>query len=148
MIQYIELTGNKGTEDVSRALDPILQKNRGEIGGMIDQLTNVKGSAKEIPYDILRKEREYAEDLKAKYEAQLIAHSRLEKRNKELEKQIENERRKGKSSHQDLVRQLEEEKIARKTLESNLARIKEESAKSDLQKEKTIIDISLRYDKA
>ncbi len=36
MIQYIELTGNKGTEDVIRALDPILQKNRGEIGGMID----------------------------------------------------------------------------------------------------------------
>jgi Ran GTPase-activating protein (RanGAP) involved in mRNA processing and transport len=69
MIQYIELTGNKGTEDVSRALDPILQKNRGEIGGMIDQLTNVKGSAKDIPYDILRKEREYAEDLKAKFEA-------------------------------------------------------------------------------
>jgi hypothetical protein len=104
MIQYIELTGNKGTEDVSRALDPILQKNRGEIGGMIDQLTNVKGSAKDIPFDILRKEREYAEDLKAKYEAQLIAHSRLEKRNKEVEKHLENERRKGKTSHQEVVR--------------------------------------------
>jgi hypothetical protein len=66
---------------------------------MIEQLTNVKGSAKDIPYDILRKEREYVKDLLAKYEAQLIAHSRLENRNKELEKQIENERRKGKTSH-------------------------------------------------
>ena len=131
-----------------RALDPILQKNRGEIGGMIDQLTNVKGSAKDIPYEILRKEREYAEDLKAKYEAQLIAHTRIEKRNKELEKLVENERRKGKTSHQELVRQLEEEKIARKTLEANLARIKEDSAKVDLNREKMIIEISLKYEKA
>ena len=131
-----------------RALDPILQKNRGEIGGMIDQLTNVKGSAKDIPYDILRKEREYAEDLKAKYEAQLIAHTRVEKRNKELEKLVENERRKGKTSHQELVRQLEEEKIARKTLEANLSRIKEDTAKTDLNREKMIIELSLKYEKA
>ena len=118
---------------------------------MIEQLTNVKGSAKDIPYDILRKEREYVKDLLAKYEAQLIAHSRLENRNKELEKQIENERRKGKTSHQELIRQLEEEKIARKTMDSkksNLSRIQEDSAKSDLQKEKTIIDLSLRFEKA
>ena len=86
--------------------------------------------------------------MKAKYEAQLIAHSRVEKRNKELEKQIENERRKGKTSHAELVRSLEEEKIFRKTLETNLSKIKDDSAKSDLQKEKTIIDLSLRLEKS
>lgn len=46
------------------------------------------------------------------------------------------------------MRSLEEEKIFRKTLEGNLAKIKDESAKSDLQKEKTIIDLSLRLEKS
>lgn len=69
MIQYVELTGNKGTEDAVRAMEPILQRNRGEVSGLMEQLTGVKGSVKDIPYDILKKEKEYAEDLKAKYEA-------------------------------------------------------------------------------
>ena len=39
------------------------------------------------------KEKDYAEDLKAKYEAQVIAHTRTEKKMREAERQAENERR-------------------------------------------------------
>jgi hypothetical protein len=60
---------------------------------MMENLASVKASSKDIPFDILKREKEYAEDLKAKYEAQVIAHTRTEKRIKEIEKQIEFERR-------------------------------------------------------
>ena len=53
----------------------------------MENLASVKGtSSKDIPFDILKREKEYAEDLKAKYEAQVIAHTRTEKRIKEIEK--------------------------------------------------------------
>lgn len=47
---------------------------------------SVKGGEDEVPYAILQKEKEYAEDIKAKYEAQVIAHSRTEKKMKDVER--------------------------------------------------------------
>ena len=69
MIQFVELTGNKGTEEVVQAMETFLQRNRGEIGGLGKFLGNVPGSQNEVPYHILQKEKDYAEDLKARYEA-------------------------------------------------------------------------------
>jgi len=96
----------------------------------------------------LQKEKEYAEDLKAKYEAQVIAHTRTEKRVKELEKQMEYERRKMKASNAELVRSLEDEKLARKAIENTLAKLKEDFARNDLDKDKLIMDLSVKYDKS
>ena len=55
MIHYVELTGNSGVEEIVRAIGPILQKNRGEIGGMIEQLSNVQKG--EVPFGIIKQER-------------------------------------------------------------------------------------------
>ncbi len=46
----------------------------------------MNANSRDVPFDILNKERQYAEDLKAKYDAQVIAHARTEKRIKELER--------------------------------------------------------------
>ena len=77
-------------------METFLQRNRGDIGGLGQYLANVTngGGGNEVPYQILQREKDYAEDLKAKYEAQVIAHTRTEKRVKELEKSLEQERRK------------------------------------------------------
>ncbi len=64
-----------------------MQRNRGELGaGLSKFLGNAPGSQNEVPFQILQKEKDYAEDLKARYEAQVIAHNRTDKRVKELEK--------------------------------------------------------------
>jgi len=39
------------------------------------------------------------------------------------------------------VRQLEEERISRKAIESTLMKLKEDFAKSDLEKDKLILDL-------
>ena len=46
-----------------------------------------------------------------------------------------------KSSNTELVRSLEEEKIARKAIETTLAKLKEDFAKSELEKDKLILDL-------
>ena len=76
-----------------RVIETVLERNRGEIGGLIKPLMGVQNNGNEVPFDILRKQGEYAEDLKAKYDAQVIAHTRTEKRIKELEKSMDSERR-------------------------------------------------------
>lgn len=127
-------------------METFLQRNRGELGGLGKLLAGVP--ANEVPYQILQKEKDYAEDLKAKYEAQVIAHARTEKRTKDLEKQIEQERRKLNSSNSELKRQLEEEKIARKSIESSLSKLKDDFARADLDKDKLIVDLQVKYDRA
>lgn len=104
-------------------------------------LGSVAGSQSEVPLQILQKEKEYAEDLKAKYEAQVTAHSRTEKRAKELEKALEFERRRLKTTNTDLVRSLEEEKLARKAIEANLSKLKDDFARNDIDKDKIITDL-------
>jgi septal ring factor EnvC (AmiA/AmiB activator) len=100
-----------------------------------------------VPYAILQKEKDFAEDIKAKYEAQVIAHSRTEKRVRELEKTLEHERRKLKTTNTELVRSLEEEKIARRTIETTLSKIKDDFAQRELEKDKLISDLSIKFDK-
>lgn len=41
MIQYVELSGNKGSEDVIRVMESVLERNRGEVGGLIKPLIGV-----------------------------------------------------------------------------------------------------------
>lgn len=98
-------------------------------------------SANAVQSQIIQKEKEYAEDLRAKYQAQVIANERTEKRVKELENVLDKERRKLKATNNDLVRSLEEEKIARKSLDSTLLKLKEDFARSELEKDKLIIDL-------
>lgn len=129
-------------------METFLQRNRGEIGGLGKLLAGVTGANEGMPFQILQKEKDYAEDLKAKYEAQVIAHTRTEKRTKDLEKQIEQERRKLNSSNSELKRQLDEEKIARKTIESSLSKLKDDFARADLDKDKLIVDLQVKYDRA
>ena len=90
---------------------------------------SVKGGEDEVPYAILLKEKEYAEDIKAKYEAQVIAHSRTEKKMKEVERQLGNESKKLKSTNTELVKSLEEERIARKMIENTLSKLKDDFAR-------------------
>jgi hypothetical protein len=46
------------------------------------------------------------------------------------------------------VRGLEEEKIARKAIETTLQKLKEDYARSDLEKDKLILDLQVKFDKA
>ena len=126
-LHYLDLIGNKDVEHVVQVLESYLQRNRGEIGGLGKLLAGVSnGSDPEIPYAILQKEKEYAEELKAKYEAQVIAHNRTEKRTKEVEKMLDQERRKFKATNGELLRSLEDERIQRKTVDITLSKLKDD----------------------
>lgn len=143
----MEIAGNKGAEEFQQQIEGYLARNRGELGGLSKLLSGVAGSDNEVPYAILQKEKEFAEDIKAKYEAQVIAHSRTEKRVRELEKALEQERRKLKSTNTELVRSLEEEKIQRKSIETTLSKLKEDFAVNELGKDKLVSELTIKYDK-
>ena len=128
-------------------IESYLARNRGEIGGLGKLLSGVAGGENEVPYQILQKEKDFAEDIRAKYEAQVIAHSRTEKRVRELEKALENEKRKLKNTNTELVKSLEEEKIARRTLDTTLSKLKDDWAQKELEKDKLISDLSIKLDK-
>lgn len=128
ILQYCDLIGNKGAEEYYQVIENYLARNRGEIGGLGKMLAGVQGADSDVPYQILQKEKDFAEDIRAKYEAQVIAHSRTEKRVRELEKALENEKRKLKSTNTELVKSLEEEKIARRTLDTTLSKLKDDWA--------------------
>ncbi len=54
------------------SIEPYLQRNRGEVGGLSGVLLkglNKGANDNDVPLEILMKEKDYAEDLKAKYEA-------------------------------------------------------------------------------
>lgn len=48
----------------------------------------------------------------------------------------------------EIVRSLEEEKIARNSIQSTLIKLKEDFARSELEKDKMIIELQTKYDKA
>jgi transcriptional regulator NrdR family protein len=48
----------------------------------------------------------------------------------------------------EIVRSLEEEKIARNSIQSTLIKLKEDFARGELDKDKMIIDLQTKYDKA
>lgn len=58
----------------------------------------------------------------------MIAHTRTEKRVRELEKALESEKRKLRATNTELIKALEEEKIARKSIETTLSKLKEDFA--------------------
>jgi hypothetical protein len=64
-----------------------------------------------------------------------------------VERQLENERKKHKTSNSELVKSLEEERIARKMIETTLSKLKEDFAKQELEKDKLLADISIKYEK-
>ena len=104
------------------------------------------GQESDIPIQIFQREKEFAEDIKARYEAQVIAHKRTERKQKEIEKHLEMEQRKFKFQQAELVKQLEEERIARKTLDAILTKLKDDFTKQELQKDKTHGEIEVSYD--
>lgn len=77
----------------------------------------------------------------------MVAHSRTEKRVRELEKKLDMERRKLKATNSELVKSLEEEKIARRGIESSLAKLKEDFALRELEKDKLISELQIKLDK-
>ena len=60
---------------------------------------------------------------------------------------MEHERKKLKGVNTELVKQLEEEKLARKTLEGQLSKFKEDAAREQLEKDKTIVTLQINYEK-
>ena len=46
-----------------------------------------------------------------------------------------------------MIKALEEEKIARKMIESTLSKLKEDFAKEELEKDKLLSGIQIKYDK-
>lgn len=46
-----------------------------------------------------------------------------------------------------MLRSLEEEKISRKTIETTLSKLKEDFARQELDKDKMLADITIKYDK-
>jgi len=70
-IHFIEVVGNKVSEDVMHSLDQLLQRNRGEGNGIAKVLyggSEFRGD-NEVPFEILQKEKDFADELRAKYEA-------------------------------------------------------------------------------
>lgn len=87
---------------------------------------------KDYSYKILEKEKDLAEEFKARYDVQLIENSKLEKRIKELEIQLHNEIQKKTDYKEELNSLLEKEKNQTSKLEKYIIEMKDALSKSDL----------------
>jgi len=105
-LHFLEVLGTKIADDIKQSINNIQERNRGEASGLGRALKERPfagvSDENEVPYEILRKEKDFADNLKAKYEAQVIAHQRTEKRLREVDKHMQNEKRKYKATNAEL----------------------------------------------
>lgn len=148
VIQELNLIGNKIGEDCLLEINDCIQRNksyshavyknenfRSRSNSPIKDKESEHLTVKEnIPLKILEKEKEISEEFKARYDVQIISNSKLEKRNRELEKLLELERAKVIEAKEKFDKELKNEKEQRIKAEEQILALKEMISKMNVDK--------------
>lgn len=92
----------------------------------------------------LEKEKEITEELKARYDVQIISNSKLEKRIKELEIMLNNERSKVDEIRNQTAKELQNEKDLRFRYEEQVLKLKEELMKKEIEFNKNLQELEIK----
>ena len=85
------------------------------------------------PNNIIEKEKEISDEFKARYDVQLIANSKLEKRVKELEVQLSNEKAKFEEFKMENSKDLDFERNTKMKYEDMILNLKDDLMRKDLE---------------
>lgn len=167
-IQRIELSGNKIPDEVIQGIEAALRGGRSlqeTTRSRSSPLREPRESLREslprdsTPYDplpreslplnpdpqvssrVLTRERDFTEDLQARYEANVFAQSQLESRNAELELLLDQERKRSREIQAEIIRELETERAQRAQAEENLLVHREEVIKRETEDERNLEDL-------
>ncbi len=83
-------------------------------------------------------------EIKARYDAQLIAHERTERKLEDAEKQLEQEREKNSQLRAELMKGIEIEKEQKERIQEEMGKVKENNMKEELKYTKQIQDLELQ----
>jgi hypothetical protein len=92
----------------------------------------------------LEKEKEITEELKARYDVQIISNSKLEKRIKELEIMLNNERSKVDEIRNQTAKELQNEKDMRFRYEEQVLKLKEDLMKKEIDYNKNLQELEIK----
>jgi len=159
----LELAGNKITEDVINVIDNLLERNKNQNSAKSDNILRESMRQKfvmsldfpkeniskpdEEPYYGLEKGEKDIIELKARYDAQIIAHERTEHKLEELEKSLEQEREKNAQLRQELLKGIDIEKEQKAKIVEEMGKLKENFMKDELKYTHTIQDLELNVTK-
>lgn len=82
--------------------------------------------------------------IRARYDAQIVAHERTGKKLEDAEKVLDKEREKSSQLREDLVKGIEVEKMKKERLQEDMAKMRENFAKEELRYSKLIQDLDLK----
>lgn len=92
----------------------------------------------------LEKEKEFTEELKARYDVQVISNSKLEKRIKELEIMLNNERTKVEEIRSQSSKDIQIEKDMRLKYEDQVLKLKEDLMKKEIESNKALQEVEIK----
>lgn len=102
---------------------------------------------KDMQISILEKERDVAEEFKARYDVQLICNSKLEKKIKELEILLNNEKQAVQEFKNECENEINKERNLRKKLESVIVELRDQLSKVEVSYQRRIASIELNSEK-
>ena len=165
-LQDLILMGNKIDEDTLREINEKLNRNKNlnynyfvnsEKGKMSNTQTGFNKDpvinyeeklSQEPPFKnsmkFLEKEKEISEELKARYDVQIISNSKLERRIKELEIMLNNERTKVDEIRSHTAKELQNEKDLRFRYEEQVLKLKEDLMKKEIEYNKNLQELEIK----
>jgi chromosome segregation ATPase len=156
-VRRVEVSGNRIPDDLlSQFEDPTVgaistaQKSPRTYSPLrYSKASPLKASTESyVPVKMLSREKEYTDELQAKYEGQLLALTRAESRISELELMLEQEVKRSQDARQELLRDLESERYQRNRTEEALLVLKEDSLKHEMDDSRTLQELELRLNRA
>lgn len=102
---------------------------------------------KDMQISVLEKERDVAEEFKARYDVQLICNSKLEKKIKELEILLQNEKMAVQDFKAECENEINKERNLRKKLECVIVELRDQLSKVEVSYQRRIATIELISDK-
>lgn len=154
-VNKIELSGNKIPEDLLQQIEKLLKteaiRSPSRISSPGRALATPTYTAPDntmVPARLLNKEKEYSDELQAKYEAQILAHSRTEARISELEIMLEQESKRSSEIRNELLKELENERMLRSQAEDSILMLKEENLRREMEDSKAYQEVEYKFNKA
>ena len=165
-LQDLILMGNKIDEEILKEINDKLNRNKNlnynyfvnnEKGKITNSQSNFSKDpvvnyeeklSQEPPFKnsikFLEKEKEISEELKARYDVQIISNSKLEKRIKELEIMLNNERSKLDDVRNHTAKELQNEKDLRFRYEEQVLKLKEDLMKREIEYNKNLQELEIK----
>jgi hypothetical protein len=155
-VRRVEVSGNRIPDDLLSQFDDLaassssLQKSpRVPPSPQRQRSSPLKAVGESyVPVKLLSREKEYTDELQARYEGQLIALTRAESRVSELELMLEQEVKLSQDARQELLRDLEGERYQRTRADEALLVLKEEGLKREMDDSRALQELELRLNRA